>query len=100
MKRLEKLFQKKFGSLPDKIAPLRSDGSDRKIYRIFKKSDTIIGVIGSNREENEAFLNFSKHFKRYGLNVPEIYIEDLSQGIYLEEDLGDDTLFQWMSDIR
>jgi len=100
MKRLEKLFQKKFGSTPDKIAPLRSDGSDRKIYRIFKKSDTFIGVIGSNREENEAFLNFSKHFKRYSLNVPEIYIEDLSQGVYLEEDLGDKTLFQWMSDIR
>jgi hypothetical protein len=40
------------------------------------------------REENVAFLEFSRHFRRHGLPVPEIYAEDLSHGAYLEEDFG------------
>jgi aminoglycoside/choline kinase family phosphotransferase len=34
------------------------------------------------------------------LPVPEIYGEDLSHGAYLEEDLGDTTLFEFLSDNR
>jgi aminoglycoside/choline kinase family phosphotransferase len=49
------------------------------------------------REENVAFIEFSRHFRRKGLPVPEIYAEDLSQGAYLEEDLGDTTLFEYLS---
>jgi aminoglycoside/choline kinase family phosphotransferase len=52
------------------------------------------------REENVAFLEFSRHFRRHGLPVPEIYAEDLSQGAYLEEDLGDTTLFEFLSKNR
>jgi len=29
--------------------------------------------------------------------VPEIYQEELSQGAYLEEDLGDTTLFEYLN---
>ncbi len=49
------------------------------------------------REENVAFLEFSRHFRRHGLPVPEIYGDDLSQGAYLEQDLGDTTLFDFLS---
>jgi aminoglycoside/choline kinase family phosphotransferase len=49
------------------------------------------------REENVAFLEFSRHFRRHGLPVPEIYADDLNQGTYLEEDLGDTTLFEFLS---
>ena len=52
------------------------------------------------REENVAFLEFSRHFRRHGLPVPEIYAEDLSHGAYLEEDLGDTTLFEFLSNHR
>jgi len=38
------------------------------------------------------FSNFQT-FRRHGLPVPEIYAEDLTHGAYLEEDLGDTTLF-------
>ena len=54
-----------------------------------------IGILYDVREENVAFLEFSRHFRRHGLPVPEIYAEDLSQGAYLEEDLGDTTLFEF-----
>ena len=52
------------------------------------------------REENVAFLEFSRHFRRHGLPVPEIYGEDLGHGAYLEEDLGDTTLFEFLSNNR
>jgi aminoglycoside/choline kinase family phosphotransferase len=47
-----------------------------------------------------AFLEFSRHFRRHGLPVPEIYAEDLDHGAYLEEDLGGTTLFEFLSTNR
>lgn len=44
-------------------------------------------------EENKAFLYLTRHFLKYGLPVPEIYLEDLSNNIYLLRDLGDTNLF-------
>ncbi len=100
MNRLAELYQKKFGRNPDAIKPLRSDGSDRKIYRVFAGEHTVIGIVGSDYHENAAFLEFSRHFKKFGLRVPEIYIEDADGGSYLEEDFGDVILFDWMMDTR
>ena len=52
------------------------------------------------REENVAFLEFSRHFRQHGLPVPEIYAQDLDQGAYVEEDLGDTSLFEFLSQHR
>src|SRR5208337_3037225 len=38
--------------------------------------------------------------RKHGLPVPEIYAEDLDQGAYLEEDLGDTSLFEFLSKNR
>ena len=100
MERLAELYKSKYGKSPDSIIPLRSDGSDRKIYRVFSGDETQIGIIGSDFDENLAFINFTNHFLNSGLRVPEIYAENLKKGVYLEEDLGDYTLFQWMEEIR
>src|SRR5207245_606149 len=59
-----------------------------------------VGILYGVREENAAFLSFSKHFRTHGLPVPEIYAEDLDQCAYLEEDLGDTTLFEFLSKNR
>lgn len=100
IEKLKKLFFATYKALPDRIEPMRSDGSDRKIFRIFHGDETSVGIVGNNREENEAFINYSRHFKSFGLNVPEIYAVNLNEGVYLEEDLDDDTLFIWMMNIR
>jgi aminoglycoside/choline kinase family phosphotransferase len=42
-------------------------------------------------------VEFSRHFRKHGLPVPEIYADDLDHGAYLEEDLGDLTLFEFLS---
>ena len=72
-------------------------GSGRTIVRLAGAGQSAIGILYSVREENVAFLEFSRHFRRHGLPVPEIYAEDLRQGAYLEEDLGDTTLFEFLS---
>jgi len=59
-----------------------------------------IGILYGVREENEAFLEFSRHFRRHGLPVPQIYAEDLNHGAYLEEDLGNTSLFEFLSKHR
>jgi aminoglycoside/choline kinase family phosphotransferase len=85
-----------------RVQPLQGElgGSGRKIIRLSSGNNSAIGVLYGVREENVAFLEFSKHFRRRGLPVPEIYGEDLSQGAYLEEDLGDTTLFEFLSKNR
>jgi len=47
-----------------------------------------------------AFLEITRHFRRHGLPVPEIYGGDLDHGIYLEEDLGNTTLFDFLAKNR
>jgi aminoglycoside/choline kinase family phosphotransferase len=75
-------------------------GSGRAIIRLSGGAFSAIGILYPVHEENKAFLEFSRHFRRHGLPVPEIYAEDLSQGAYLEEDLGDMTLFEFLSGNR
>ncbi len=99
---LEQLFAQHFRTLPERVQPLQGQlgGSGRKIIRLANQEHSAIGILYEGREENLAFLEFSRHFRRHGLRVPEIYTEDLSQGAYLEEDLGDATLFDFLSSHR
>jgi aminoglycoside/choline kinase family phosphotransferase len=99
---LQELFEDHFHSPPGQIQPLQGQlgGSGRKILRLANERFSAIGILYDVREENVAFLEFSRHFHRHGLPVPEIYIEDLLRGAYLEEDLGDTTLFEFLSKNR
>ncbi len=96
---LRKLFQQHFGVPAERVDLLRSQlgASDRKLFRLRGAAYGAIGVVYGVREENVAFLKFSRHFLKYGLPVPTIYGQDLEQGAYLEEDLGDTTLYEFLS---
>ena len=95
---LKNLFEQHFGFPPKEVKPLQGQlgGSGRAIVRLSSQGIEAIGVVGPDRAENIAFLEFSKHFYRHGMPVPQIYAQDLSQGAYLEEDLGDTTLFEYL----
>ncbi|HXY01907.1 MAG TPA: RNase adapter RapZ [Candidatus Limnocylindrales bacterium] len=99
---LKKLFEEHFHLPLERIVPLQGElgGSGRNILRLSSGKLNAIGVLYGVREENAAFLEFSRHFRRHGLPVPEIYAEDLSQGAYLEQDLGNTTLFDFLSKNR
>jgi aminoglycoside/choline kinase family phosphotransferase len=96
---LKNLFEQRFRVAVERVQPLQGElgASGRKIIRLSGGAFSAIGILYNVREENVAFLEFSKHFGEHGLPVPEIYGEDLSKGAYLEEDFGDTTLFEFLS---
>ena len=99
-KKLLLLFEKWAGETAKTLSKLPQSGSDREYYRISGSTKTAIGVYNSDSKENRAFLSFTKHFSNYKLNVPIILQEDIANNIYLENDLGDETLFGFLSNER
>jgi len=99
---LNKLFEEYFHAPAKRVQPVQGDlgGSGRRIIRLANDRASAIGILYGVREENEAFLSFARHFHRHRLPVPEIFAEDLSAGAYLEQDLGDTTLFEFLSKHR
>lgn len=83
-----------------KVTPLPISGSDRRYFRIFSENKKAIGVYNPDSKENLAFIEFTRHFKKFSLNVPEIFDEDLMENIYLLQDLGDITLFEFLQNER
>ncbi|MFC1662015.1 phosphotransferase [Gemmatimonadota bacterium] len=95
------LFEERYGHRPEAILEIAADGSTRQYFRLVSDhGETAVGAIGPDHEENRAFLAFAKAFRGAGLPVPEIYSEDREAGVWLEEDLGDTTLFQALSAAR
>ena len=99
---LAKLFEEHFRVHPTGVKALQGElgASGRRIFRLSTDKISAIGILYGVREENAAFLEFSRHFRRHGLPVPEIYGEDLDRGAYLEEDFGNVTLFDFLSKNR
>lgn len=99
---LKDLFERHFKIPAERVEPVQGElgGSGRTILRLSGGGFSAIGILHGVREENAAFLEFSRHFRRHGLPVPEIYGEDLARGAYLEEDLGDITLFEFLATNR
>jgi aminoglycoside/choline kinase family phosphotransferase len=98
--KLNALFEKYSGKSADTITTLPSSGSYRQYYRLAAKDIIVIGAYNPDEKENTAFLSFSKHFHQQGLPVPSIYAANEAEHIYLIEDLGDTTLFSFISENR
>jgi aminoglycoside/choline kinase family phosphotransferase len=97
MDELQALFLDYFNAPADRVEPVQGLGaSARKIVRLANDASSAIGIHYDVRRENEAFLAFSRHFRRHGLPVPGIYATNLDKNIYLEEDLGDTTLYRFL----
>lgn len=79
---LKRLFEQHFHLPAEKVEPLQGQlgGSGRVIVRLAGGGHSAIGILYPMREENVAFLEFSRHFRRHGLPVPEIYAEALNEG--------------------
>ena len=90
---LKSLYLQHTGHEPVLIEPLTGSGSNRQYFRL-KDKQTTIGVCGNSLDENRAFLYMANHFRSKGLPVPEIYCQSDDETCYLQEDLGDEQLFQ------
>ena len=97
---LKNLFQNTFHYEVVSIKALPISGSSRKYYRISGKGKTVIGVCHNDINENEAFFSFTCHFFKAGLRVPELYVKNNENNLYLLHDLGDDTLFSMLTESK
>jgi aminoglycoside/choline kinase family phosphotransferase len=98
--KLNEQFKKWSGSEALLITMLPNSGSNRIYFRLQNSNTSAIGVYNDNFKENTAFLNFTKQFLNSRINVPFIYSENLSENIYLIQDLGDTQMLQWLSSQR
>ena len=89
---LNDLYKKYTGCDAVEITELPSSGSNRRYFRL-SGEPTLIGVVGTSVEENDAFIYMAKHFKEKNLPVPEVLIVSDDHIAYLQEDLGDTILY-------
>lgn len=93
---LRELFFLTFGCYPTKIEPMQAHGSKRQYFRIYSEDKTYIGAYNENGKENEAFVNYAFQMREKGIRVPEVYACDTDKNIYIQEDLGSITLFDYV----
>ena len=93
---LIQLFETTFNEKVETFTNLAASGSDRRYARMTNEKRSIVGAYNINYPENKAFVVFTHHLLSKGIAVPNIYAEDLDHGIYLLEDLGDETLYQYL----
>ncbi len=89
---LKRLYQDYTGKTVSEITELSSSGSNRRYFRLTGET-SLIGVSGTSREENDAFMYMAGHFRKKGLPVPEVCCCSADHRFYLQEDLGDTLLF-------
>lgn len=94
MQQLLKLYQDYTGCAPTNMQQLEGAGSNRAYYRLWAANgSSMIGVIGTSRDENHAFVYLSKHFTSKQLPVPQILAVSNDELRYLQTDLGYTSLF-------
>jgi aminoglycoside/choline kinase family phosphotransferase len=93
IEKLKELFKQWSGNYPDHITDIPKSGSDRRYFRLKYQDLSAIGAWNPVKEENTAFLHFTRHFLAHGLHVPAIYGEDTENDVYLLQDFGNLSLF-------
>ncbi len=92
--RLKKLYEQWAGKQPAHIVRMAGAGSNREYYRIVsEEGESVIGVIGTSKEENHAFITLTRHFADAALPVPKVLGVGDDEMCYLLTDLGDMALF-------
>lgn len=94
------LFENHFNEKVDTFEMLPLSGSYREYCRLQNKNRSVIGALNADVKENTAFLSFSNHFIKSGLPMPEVFAVSSDLKKYLLEDLGDTTLFRFLTATR
>jgi aminoglycoside/choline kinase family phosphotransferase len=93
MHQLTHLFTSYTKKNDPKIEALPASGSNRRYFRLTQDDISLIGVYSPVCEENIAFISLANHFHKQGLNVPEALAVSDDKQFYLQQDLGDISLF-------
>ena len=73
MKKLLELYQQWRGEEPANVQQLPGAGSNRSYVRLTDhEGRSVIGVIGTSRDEDHAFIYLTEHFSKLKLPVPKV----------------------------
>lgn len=89
---IKELFMQVKNNLPDRVEKLQQSGSDRTYYRIYYGDETFIATHNLNIKESDTFIYFSRHFGQFDLPVPAILAVNEDSTLYIQEDLGTESL--------
>ncbi len=94
MELLRNLFKECYGQEPLSMVPITGAGSNRAYYRIVgKEGESVIGVVGTSSDENNSFIYLADHFRKRKLPVPRVIAVSKDRMRYLQQDLGELSLF-------
>lgn len=91
-KAIGELFSSIHKQPADRIEKLPQSGSDRIYFRIYAGTATYIATYNHHQKETQTFVYFSRHFRKAGLPVPEILAVNEDDTIYIQQDLGTQSL--------
>src|ERR1700741_3374305 len=89
---ISSLFESIGNPKPDRIEKLPQSGSDRTYFRIYSGKETFIATYNLNQRETQTFIYFSRHFTNADLPVPQILGVNEDDTIYIQQDLGTESL--------
>ena len=94
MQKLLELYKQWAGAEPARVEQLPVAGSNRDYYRLAATDgSTVVGVVGTSRDENHAFIYLTNHFAKRRLPVPAVLAVSDDELRYLQTDLGSVSLF-------
>ncbi len=94
MQQLLTLYKEWCGQQPAQVDKLPGAGSNREYYRMTAlDGTTVVGCIGTSRDENHAFVYLCRHFTQCRLPVPKLLAVSDDELRYLQSDLGNVSLF-------
>lgn len=93
---MEKLFEQWAGEACTTRNQLTASGSNRIYFRLSGDTHTCIAAINQDVRENEAFFFFAREMRKRGIRVPEVYAVSDDRTIYLQEDLGNVSVYGFL----
>lgn len=94
MEQLKELYARHFGHACALCEALPASGSSRRYFRLTDdRGQSVIGVVGTSCEENDAFCYLAAHFTLCRLPVPQVLCVSADGMRYLQSDLGRRSLF-------
>lgn len=97
---IQQLYYSWTGETPKSVLALSANGSNRRYWRVVGNNNSCIASFNADVRENEAFFYYATFLKNRGVKVPEVFLVSQDRQWYLQSDLGDTTLYNYVYDKR
>lgn len=97
IERLLQLAESVGNQSPLSVVELPKAGGDRTYYRFSYSDSSLIGVVSDNYKDSKSFVELSRYFSSRSINVPRVLAFSDDYNFYIEEDLGDQSLYWLLS---